>query len=73
MTYLLFGLLSACLYVIYDTQVIVELAERGDKDEIGHALVLFLDLFQLFVKILQILIEMQKKSEEEDRKKKRKQ
>lgn len=51
----------------------MEKAERGDKDEIGHALVLFVDLFDLFMKILRILMEMQKKSEEEDRKKKRKQ
>jgi FtsH-binding integral membrane protein len=56
--YLMVGLLTACLYVIYDTQVIIERAERGDKDEISHALMLFMDVFDLFIKILRILIEL---------------
>lgn len=54
--YLMVGLLTACLYVIYDTQMIIERAEMGDKDEISHALTLFMDVFDLFIKILQILI-----------------
>merc|ERR1719298_289908 len=32
MGYLLLGLLICCMYVIFDTQIIVEQAERGDKD-----------------------------------------
>ena len=68
LTYLLFGLLIGCLYIIYDTQMIVERAERGDKDEISHAMILFVDLFELFIRILQILIELQKN---EDGKKKK--
>jgi len=71
LTYLLFGLLIGCLYIIYDTQMIVERAERGDKDEISHAMILFVDLFELFIRILQILIELQK-SEEGKKKKDRK-
>jgi len=65
------GLLTACLYVIYDTQMIIERAERGDKDEISHALTLFMDVFDLFIKILRILMELQKKQEADNRKKKR--
>ena len=65
MPYLLIGLLTACLYIIYDTQLIIERAERGDKDVVGHALLLFFDLFDLFIKILKILIKL---SEEEKRK-----
>lgn len=65
------GLLTACLYVIYDTQIIIERAERGDKDEISHALTLFMDVFDLFIKILRILMELQKKQEAENRRKKR--
>jgi FtsH-binding integral membrane protein len=72
MLYIMGGLLSACLYVIYDTQVIIERAERGDKDEISHALTLFLDLFDLFIKILRVLMELQKRQEEDNRNKKRK-
>ncbi len=48
--------------------MIVERAERGDKDEISHAMILFVDLFELFIRILQILIELQKN---EDSKKKK--
>ena len=52
MAYLMFGLLMACFYVIYDTQMIIERAENGDKDAITHALTLFIDLFELFIRIL---------------------
>jgi Bax inhibitor 1 len=69
LSYLMFGLLTACLYVIYDTQLIIERAEGGDKDVIGHTLMLFLDLFQLFVKILQILLELQKNENKKKEKK----
>lgn len=68
--YLLVGLLVACLYVIYDTQLVIERAERGEKDEIMHAMMLFIDLFDLFIKILRILIELQKKEEEKKKQKK---
>lgn len=71
MTYLMFGLLSACLFVIYDTQLIIERAENGDKDTIMHAFILFIDLFKLFMKILQILMEL-KKNEERNKDKKKK-
>ena len=70
LTYLMFGLLTACLYIIYDTQMIVERAERGDKDVIGHTMILFVDLFELFIKILQILIELQKNEEKKKKNKK---
>jgi len=45
-------------YVIYDTQVIVEKAARGDYDYTLHALELFIDLIRIFVHILRILIEL---------------
>lgn len=67
MVYLMVGLLMACLYIIYDTQVIIERAEMGDKDEIQHAMLLFVDLFDLFVRILKILIELNKREEENRR------
>jgi FtsH-binding integral membrane protein len=52
LAYLMFGLLTACLYIIYDTQMIIERAELGDKDVITHAMTLFIDLFDLFIRIL---------------------
>lgn len=69
LTYLMFGLLIACLYIIYDTQVIIERAEQGDKDVPTHTMLLFVDLFDLFIKILRILQELQKK--EDDRRRRR--
>ena len=71
LTYLMFGLLIGCLYIIYDTQMIVERAERGDKDEISHAMILFVDLFELFIRILQILIELQKNEDSKKKKEKK--
>lgn len=66
--YLMTGLFVACLYVIYDTQIIIEEAERGHKDVPTHTMKLFIDMFDLFIKIVQILIKL---SEDKDRKKKR--
>lgn len=60
----------ACMYIIYDTQIIVERAERGDKDVPTHTLMLFIDLFQLFMKILQILMELQKNEKKDERRRK---
>lgn len=68
--YLLSGLFVACLYIIYDTQIIVERAERGDKDVPAHTMMLFVDLFELFIRILQILIELNKDKESDRRKRK---
>jgi FtsH-binding integral membrane protein len=70
MVYLMVGLLTACLYVIYDTQLIIEKAEHGDNDVISHTMLLFIDLFDLFVKILQILIKLKEENERDKRKKK---
>ena len=66
--YLLSGLLLVCMFIIYDTQLIVERAERGIKDVPSDTLKLFMDLFELFIKILRILMEMK---DNEDRKKRR--
>ena len=68
MFYLMCGLFVACMYIIYDTQIIIEKAERGDKDVPTHTMILFLDLIDLFMKILQILIKL---SEDKDKKKRR--
>lgn len=71
MPHLLLGLFLACLYIIYDTQIIVERAESGDKDVPTHTLMLFIDLFQLFIKILQILMELQKDNDRDERRRRR--
>lgn len=56
--FLLVGLFTTCLYIIYDTQVIIDQAENGIKDVPTHTMILFIDLFDLFIKILQILIKL---------------
>ena len=65
--YLMCGLFLTCLWVIFDTQMIVEQSEAGYRNVADHTLTLFMDLFQLFIKILQILNEL---DESKKRKKK---
>ena len=66
MVYLMVSLFMTCLYIIYDTQMIIEKAERGDKDVPSHTMTLFMDLFDLFIKIVQLLMKLS----EDDKKKK---
>jgi len=49
--------------------MIIEQAERGNKDVPTHTMMLFIDLFDLFIKILQILIKLSE--DKEDKKKRR--
>ena len=49
----------ACMYIIYDTQLIIERAEKGDRDVPTDTMTLFFDLFDLFIKILRVLQEME--------------
>lgn len=60
------GLLVFCFYVIFDTQLILEKAELGSRDAIGHALELFIDFIAILVRLLIILM---KNSERKDDKK----
>jgi FtsH-binding integral membrane protein len=50
------GLFIACGYILYDTQLIVERANAGDMNYVKHALLLFIDMVDLFVRILIILL-----------------
>jgi FtsH-binding integral membrane protein len=50
--YMMISLFLACIYIIYDTQMIVERAENGDKDVPTHTMMLFIDLFELFIRII---------------------
>jgi FtsH-binding integral membrane protein len=47
--------------------MIVERAHRGGKDLPTDTMMLFMDLFRLFVKILQILMELNKDSDKKRR------
>ena len=57
--YLMITLFMTCLWIIFDTQMIIEQAERGVRDVPGHALTLFMDLFNLFMKILRLLQQLE--------------
>ncbi|MES1922091.1 hypothetical protein MHBO_003608 [Bonamia ostreae] len=59
------GLMMFCLYVLYDTQLIIFKAEMGDRDVAGHAMALFTDLFAIFVRLLIILM---RRNESKERK-----
>lgn len=49
------GLLVFCGYVLYDSQLIIEKAEHGDKDKVQHAFDLFVDLLAIFRRVLIIM------------------
>ena len=52
MGYLMISLLIACMYIVYDTQMIIERCEAfGECDVPKHTMILFMDLFDLFIKI----------------------
>jgi len=53
-----------CAYILYDTQLIIEKKRMGDEDFLSHSLMLFLDLVNVFIKLLRIL------KDKDDKKKK---
>ena len=53
--YLMCGLLITCLWIIFDTQLIVEQSEGGHRNVAEHTLTLFMNLFRLFIEILRLL------------------
>ena len=69
LAYLFVSLFVSCLYVIYDTQIMIEKAERGDRDVVKHSLELFIDLFDMFIRIVEILMKLQE--DDKDKKKKK--
>ena len=53
--YILFGLLTFCGFIAYDTYEMHRRFECGQIDHYVHALQLFLDIINLFVKIVRLL------------------
>lgn len=50
------GLLLLCAFIIFDTTIIMEKYRDGSKDYITHSVMLFADVFGIFVRILIILL-----------------
>uniref|UniRef100_A0A8C9DQD9 Transmembrane BAX inhibitor motif containing 6 n=1 Tax=Prolemur simus TaxID=1328070 RepID=A0A8C9DQD9_PROSS len=59
------GLVVMCGFVLFDTQLIIEKAENGDKDYIWHCIDLFLDFVTLFRKLMMILAMNEKDKKKE--------
>uniref|UniRef100_A0A8C3A489 Transmembrane BAX inhibitor motif containing 6 n=2 Tax=Cyclopterus lumpus TaxID=8103 RepID=A0A8C3A489_CYCLU len=59
------GLLIMCGFVLFDTQLIIEKAENGDKDYIWHCVDLFLDFITIFRKLMVILAMNDKEKKKE--------
>lgn len=49
------GLAVMCGFIVYDTQLIIEKARRGDKDYVMHSVELFIDFVAVFKRLLIIL------------------
>jgi len=60
------GLAIACGYILYDTQLIIERANGGDMNYVKHALHLFIDMVDLFVRILIILLKNSQNKEKKN-------
>jgi FtsH-binding integral membrane protein len=54
------GLMVFCGFVAFDTQMIIERASNGDLDPVRHAIDLFLDLLNIFIRVLIILTKKNK-------------
>lgn len=60
------GLLVMCAFVLYDTQLIVEKRRRGDDDFIWHCVDLFIDMIQIFRRLMIILANKEEKKKRRD-------
>ncbi|CAB1353881.1 unnamed protein product [Coregonus sp. 'balchen'] len=62
------GLAIMCGFVLFDTQLIIEKAEMGDKDYIWHSVDLFLDFVTIFRKLMVILAMNEKDNKKKEKK-----
>lgn len=65
--HLYLGLVIMCGFVLFDTQLIIERAENGDKDYVWHCVDLFLDFITIFRKLM-IILSMNEKDKKKEKK-----
>lgn len=65
--YVYIGLAIMCGFVLFDTQLIIEKAETGDKDYIWHCVDLFLDFVTIFRKLM-VILAMNEKDKKKEKK-----
>ncbi|KAJ3391599.1 hypothetical protein HDU92_008948 [Lobulomyces angularis] len=65
------GIALFSIYLIYDTQLMIQRANAGKKDELKDALNLYVDIFQLFIRILVLLNDDKSKRDERRRNRRR--
>lgn len=63
--YSIFGLIIGVLFVIVDTQIMIQKTERGIFEPFEDARQLYHNLVQLFIKIVQILLKDKKEKKDE--------
>lgn len=61
------GLCMFMLYVVFDTQMIIEDAHQGRSDFVAHAMQLMIDFVAIFVRLLIILTQNAEKKKERER------
>lgn len=54
------GLIVFCVFVMYDTAIIIEKRRMGDTDHIKHAMLLFTDFVEIFRTILILLMQKER-------------
>ncbi|RIB26626.1 inhibitor of apoptosis-promoting Bax1-domain-containing protein [Gigaspora rosea] len=66
------GLAIFCLYVVYDTQLIIYRATQlGSRDVVSHTLDLFIDLVGIFTRLMVLMMDSERKANNRKRKNKR--
>lgn len=61
------GLIVFCLFVMYDTAMIIEKRRVGDTDYIRHAMLLFIDFVDIFRTLMVILMQKERTNNRNNR------